>query len=87
MTEDETKPYAFNGQRYATELESVEAAYQHALGMLGKMLSSQHPEIGAQVLERFVELTSMCNRLASGLNIMLSTLPEGQREPIAGEQA
>ena len=87
MTEDETKPYAFNGQRYATELESVEAAYQHALGMLGKMLSPQHPEIGAQVLERFVELTSMRNRLASGLNIMLSTLPEGQREPIDGEQA
>ena len=87
MTEDETKPYAFNGQQYATELESVEAAYDFCLNQLAKMLAPRSPETAKLILQKFVEMAALKVRLSSGLNIMLGTSPEGQREPIAGEQA
>lgn len=86
MTEDETKPYAFNGQQYATELESVEAAYDFCQDQLAKMLAPRSPETAKIILQKFVEMAALKVRLASGLNIMLSTSPEGQREPITGEQ-
>jgi len=85
MSDDKELPYAFRDQRYATELEAVEAAYQHCLNNLAGLLLPKNPEAAKDVLARFVELTSMRNRLRAGANIMLSIPPEGRREPIAGE--
>lgn len=83
MSDDKEPPFAFGDKRYATELESVEAAYQHCLDNLAGLLQPSWPEGAKQILESFVELTSMRNRLRDGVNIMPSTFPEGQREPIA----